>query len=138
MRQTALHIRQAVVYDDNQGFPTGVGQIIIKSEDEAWRTYRLCSIFNPQSPISDRMYSSAINQWMGGPELGRNTGTHQHPDKAYCWAYEKPTGNDAEIRLRSLYASMLSRKHVYATIADLARVSIHSNPYSLCNMSGPG
>lgn len=40
VRQTALHIRQAVVYDDSHGFPTGLGQIIIKNEDEAWRTYR--------------------------------------------------------------------------------------------------
>lgn len=41
VRQTALHIRQAVVYDDSHGFPTGLGQIIIKNEDEAWRTYRV-------------------------------------------------------------------------------------------------
>lgn len=40
MRQTALHIRQAVVYDDSHGIPTGLGQIIVKNEDEAWRTYR--------------------------------------------------------------------------------------------------
>lgn len=40
IRQTALHIRQAVVYDDNHGFPTGLGQIIVKNEEEAWRTYR--------------------------------------------------------------------------------------------------
>jgi hypothetical protein len=40
VRQTALHIRQAVVYDDSHGFPTGLGQIIVKNEDEAWRTYR--------------------------------------------------------------------------------------------------
>lgn len=40
MRQTALHIRQAVVYDDSHGVPTGLGQIIVKNEDEAWRTYR--------------------------------------------------------------------------------------------------
>lgn len=40
VRQTALHIRQAVVYDDHHGFPTGLGQIIVKEEDEAWRTYR--------------------------------------------------------------------------------------------------
>ncbi|KAE8338667.1 hypothetical protein BDV24DRAFT_153440 [Aspergillus arachidicola] len=39
VRQTALHIRQAVVYDDHHGFPTGLGQIIVKNEDEAWRTY---------------------------------------------------------------------------------------------------
>ncbi|EKV05317.1 RNA binding protein [Penicillium digitatum PHI26] len=41
VRQTALHIRQAVVYDDNHGTPTGIGQIIVKNEDEAWRTYRM-------------------------------------------------------------------------------------------------
>ncbi|KKK18004.1 hypothetical protein AOCH_006406 [Aspergillus ochraceoroseus] len=40
VRQTALHIRQAVVYDDHHGFPTGLGQIIVKNEDEAWRTYQ--------------------------------------------------------------------------------------------------
>jgi hypothetical protein len=40
VRQTALHIRQAVVYDDHHGFPTGLGQIIVKNEEEAWRTYR--------------------------------------------------------------------------------------------------
>lgn len=40
VRQTALHIRQAVVYDDEHGYPTGMGQIIVKNEDEAWRTFR--------------------------------------------------------------------------------------------------
>lgn len=44
VRQTALHIRQAVVYDDHHGFPTGLGQIIVKNEDEAWRTYRAYSM----------------------------------------------------------------------------------------------
>lgn len=39
VRQSALHIRQAVVYDDQHGYPTGIGQIIVKNEDEAWRTY---------------------------------------------------------------------------------------------------
>ncbi|EAW08410.1 RNA binding protein [Aspergillus clavatus NRRL 1] len=43
VRQTALHIRQAVVYDDQHGFPTGLGQIIVKNEDEAWRTYHRLS-----------------------------------------------------------------------------------------------
>ncbi|QKX53290.1 uncharacterized protein TRUGW13939_00368, partial [Talaromyces rugulosus] len=40
VRQTAMHIRQAVVYDDPNGYPTGIGQIIVKNEDEAWRTFR--------------------------------------------------------------------------------------------------
>lgn len=40
VRQTAQHIRQAVVYDDPHGYPTGIGQIIVKNEDEAWRTFR--------------------------------------------------------------------------------------------------
>ncbi|RAO69403.1 uncharacterized protein BHQ10_005415 [Talaromyces amestolkiae] len=40
---TALHIRQAVVYDDQHGYPTGLGQIIVKNEEEAWRTYRKLS-----------------------------------------------------------------------------------------------
>lgn len=39
VRQTAMHIRQAVVYDDPHGYPTGIGQIIVKNEDEAWRTF---------------------------------------------------------------------------------------------------
>ncbi|KAL2813619.1 hypothetical protein BDW59DRAFT_176691 [Aspergillus cavernicola] len=43
VRQTALHIRQAVVYDDPHGFPTGLGQIIVKNEEEAWRTYHRLS-----------------------------------------------------------------------------------------------
>ncbi|KAK2846358.1 hypothetical protein FQN49_005802 [Arthroderma sp. PD_2] len=43
VRQTALHIRQAVVYDDCHGHPTGLGQIIVKNEDEAWRTYNRLS-----------------------------------------------------------------------------------------------
>ncbi|KAL1970475.1 hypothetical protein VTN77DRAFT_4119 [Rasamsonia byssochlamydoides] len=43
IRQSALHIRQAVVYDDQQGYPTGLGQIIVKNEDEAWRTYQRLS-----------------------------------------------------------------------------------------------
>ena len=28
------------MYDDYHGFPTGLGQIIVKNEEEAWRTYR--------------------------------------------------------------------------------------------------
>lgn len=28
------------MYDDHHGFPTGLGQIIVKNEEEAWRTYR--------------------------------------------------------------------------------------------------
>ncbi|KAK2737038.1 hypothetical protein FQN57_000487 [Myotisia sp. PD_48] len=43
VRQTALHIRQAVVYDDCRGHPTGLGQIIVKNEDEAWRTFNRLS-----------------------------------------------------------------------------------------------
>ncbi|KAL2007949.1 hypothetical protein VTN00DRAFT_7931 [Thermoascus crustaceus] len=43
VRQTALHIRQAVVYDDQNGFPTGLGQIIVKNEEEAWRTFQRLS-----------------------------------------------------------------------------------------------
>lgn len=35
-----MHIRQAVVYDDHHGFPTGLGQIIVKHEEAAWRTFR--------------------------------------------------------------------------------------------------
>lgn len=56
MRQTALHIRQAVVYDDSHGFPTGLGQIIVKNEDEAWRTYRelffISATFKPYGLVS--------------------------------------------------------------------------------------
>lgn len=54
MRQTALHIRQAVVYDDHHGFPTGLGQIIVKNEDEAWRTYRACPRHLPQKQPTDK------------------------------------------------------------------------------------
>ncbi|KAL1971736.1 hypothetical protein VTN31DRAFT_1824 [Thermomyces dupontii] len=43
IRQSALHIRQAVVYDDAHGCPTGLGQIIVKNADEAWRTFRRLS-----------------------------------------------------------------------------------------------
>lgn len=39
VRQTAVHIKQAVVYEDKKGIPTGLGQIIIKDQVEAWRTY---------------------------------------------------------------------------------------------------
>jgi len=43
IRQTASHVRQAVVYDDRHGCSTGLGQIIVRNEDEAWRTYRRLS-----------------------------------------------------------------------------------------------
>ncbi|KAL3462693.1 hypothetical protein BJX64DRAFT_137680 [Aspergillus heterothallicus] len=43
--QTALHIRHAIVYHDQDGSHTGLGQIIIKNEAEAWRTFhKLCAI----------------------------------------------------------------------------------------------
>ncbi|OKL59599.1 hypothetical protein UA08_05087 [Talaromyces atroroseus] len=38
-----LYLQGAVVYDDEHGYPTGLGQIIVKNEDEAWRTFRKLS-----------------------------------------------------------------------------------------------
>ena len=66
VRQTALHIRQAVVYDDQHGFPTGLGQIIVKNEDEAWRTYR--ASWNPDSQkLADSVLLDRLstNGWEG-------------------------------------------------------------------------
>ncbi|KAL1956306.1 hypothetical protein VTO42DRAFT_7389 [Malbranchea cinnamomea] len=77
IRQTALHIRQAVVYDDCHGHPTGIGQIIIKNEDEAWRTYNrlstngwnglsltvtLSRANDPTKPIAGPTKSPSINR----------------------------------------------------------------------------
>lgn len=73
--------------------------------------------------VADSISRSIINQWMGRPELGRNTRTHQRPDKAYRWAYQKSTCHDAGLHLRTLYASTLSRERDHAAVADFTRVS---------------
>ncbi|KAL4979447.1 hypothetical protein BDW66DRAFT_127459 [Aspergillus desertorum] len=69
VRQTALHIRQAVVYDDHHGFPTGLGQIIVKEEDEAWRTYHRLSTYGweGQSLVVTLARTSAPTRPIAGP-----------------------------------------------------------------------
>ncbi|PLB45160.1 hypothetical protein P170DRAFT_365976 [Aspergillus steynii IBT 23096] len=69
VRQTALHIRQAVVYDDNHGFPTGLGQIIVKNEDEAWRTYHRLSTngWEGQSLVVTLARTSSPTRPIAGP-----------------------------------------------------------------------
>ncbi|BDD54495.1 hypothetical protein MAP00_000110 [Monascus purpureus] len=69
VRQTALHIRQAVVYDDQQGYPTGLGQIIVKNEDEAWRTYHRLSThgWDGQSLVVTLARTSSPTQPIAGP-----------------------------------------------------------------------
>ncbi|KAE8350202.1 hypothetical protein BDV28DRAFT_151151 [Aspergillus coremiiformis] len=69
VRQTALHIRQAVVYDDPHGFPTGLGQIIVKNEDEAWRTYHRLSTngWEGQSLVVTLARTSSPTRPIAGP-----------------------------------------------------------------------
>ncbi|OJK01081.1 hypothetical protein ASPACDRAFT_77969 [Aspergillus aculeatus ATCC 16872] len=69
VRQTALHIRQAVVYDDQHGFPTGLGQIIVKNEDEAWRTYQRLSTtgWEGQSLVVTLARTSSPTRPVAGP-----------------------------------------------------------------------
>ncbi|GIK02173.1 hypothetical protein Aspvir_006218 [Aspergillus viridinutans] len=69
VRQTALHIRQAVVYDDQHGFPTGLGQIIVKNEDEAWRTYHRLSTngWDGQSLVVTLARTSSPTRPVAGP-----------------------------------------------------------------------
>ncbi|KAJ5121780.1 Nucleotide-binding alpha-beta plait [Penicillium atrosanguineum] len=69
VRQTALHIRQAVVYDDSHGIPTGLGQIIVKNEDEAWRTYHRLSTngWDGQSLVVTLARTSAPTKPIAGP-----------------------------------------------------------------------
>ncbi|KAJ5601160.1 Nucleotide-binding alpha-beta plait [Penicillium lagena] len=69
VRQTALHIRQAVVYDDSHGVPTGLGQIIVKNEDEAWRTYHRLSTngWDGQSLVVTLARTSAPTKPIAGP-----------------------------------------------------------------------
>ncbi|KAL2849142.1 hypothetical protein BJY01DRAFT_149280 [Aspergillus pseudoustus] len=69
VRQTALHIRQAVVYDDQHGFPTGLGQIIVKDEEEAWRTYHRLSTngWEGQSLVVTLARTSSPTQPIAGP-----------------------------------------------------------------------
>ncbi|RHZ66018.1 hypothetical protein CDV55_104019 [Aspergillus turcosus] len=69
VRQTALHIRQAVVYDDQHGFPTGLGQIIVKNEEEAWRTYHRLSTngWDGQSLVVTLARTSSPTRPVAGP-----------------------------------------------------------------------
>jgi hypothetical protein len=134
VRQTALHIRQAVVYDDSHGFPTGLGQIIIKNEDEAWRTYRTLSNFlQPTVPSrrANKAFRSSINQRMGRTELSCNSGPYQRSYKAHRWSYKKPSSHDTNrLRVRAVNSASISGQHHRAPITNLARVSIH-RPYIL-------
>ena len=41
VRQTATHVRQSVVYETECGDSTRIGQITVRSRDEAFRTYSL-------------------------------------------------------------------------------------------------
>ncbi|KAJ5678500.1 Nucleotide-binding alpha-beta plait [Penicillium maclennaniae] len=78
VRQTALHIRQAVVYDDSHGFPTGLGQIIVKNEDEAWRTYHRLSTsgWDGQSLVVTLARTSAPTKPIAGPTRSPPAVTH--------------------------------------------------------------
>ncbi|EPS28086.1 hypothetical protein PDE_03032 [Penicillium oxalicum 114-2] len=117
VRQTALHIRQAVVYDDSQGVPTGLGQIIIKNEDEAWRTYHrlstngwegsslvvtLARTSSPTKPVAGPTRSPPViemNSYMSGhstpPRLQANmtvppspiSSTSDHSGSGLSWPY---------------------------------------------------
>ncbi|EEA21316.1 RNA binding protein [Talaromyces marneffei ATCC 18224] len=84
VRQTALHIRQAVVYDDQHGYPTGLGQIIVKNEDEAWRTYHRKAFYNG----------------MGWPPLNRDFGQSKFSYETNSWSYEKFVGLGSYIAAR--------------------------------------
>ncbi|KAJ5342670.1 Nucleotide-binding alpha-beta plait [Penicillium brevicompactum] len=86
VRQTALHIRQAVVYDDSHGFPTGLGQIIIKNEDEAWRTYHRLSTngWEGQSLVVTLSRTSTPTKPIAGPTRSPSTMSgHSTPPRAY-------------------------------------------------------
>ncbi|KNG79920.1 RNA binding protein, partial [Aspergillus nomiae NRRL 13137] len=76
VRQTALHIRQAVVYDDHHGFPTGLGQIIVKNEDEAWRTYHRLSTngWEGQSLVVTLARTSSPTRPIAGPTKSPHCG----------------------------------------------------------------
>lgn len=51
MRESALHIRQASVYEDDVcRRSTGVGHIIIKNEAEAWDTFGASFVANTSTP----------------------------------------------------------------------------------------
>ncbi|RMJ21722.1 hypothetical protein PHISP_07404, partial [Aspergillus sp. HF37] len=74
VRQTALHIRQAVVYDDQHGFPTGLGQIIVKHEEAAWRTFR----------------AQTLRKRLGRPEPGRDAGADKLADASHRRTDDEP------------------------------------------------
>ncbi|KAK2806245.1 Myelin expression factor 2 [Onygenales sp. PD_10] len=76
VRQTALHIRQAVVYDDCHGHPTGLGQIIVKNEDEAWRTYNRLSTngWNGNTLTVTLSLASAPTKPLAGPTKSPHMG----------------------------------------------------------------
>lgn len=123
MRQTALHIRQAVVYDDSHGFPTGLGQIIVKNEDEAWRTYRKyqASQIHPTTP--SHTTRSPLNNRLGRPKPSRHTLANKHSNQTHRRPNKKPPSNGIRLYLRSLNASPRTRKHGNPSIPRLARVS---------------
>ncbi|OXV09497.1 hypothetical protein Egran_02735, partial [Elaphomyces granulatus] len=74
IRQTASHVRQAVVYDDRHGCSTGLGQIIVKNEDEAWRTYRRLSAtgWEGQTLIVTLARASLPTKPIAGPTRSRS------------------------------------------------------------------
>ncbi|KAJ5339840.1 Nucleotide-binding alpha-beta plait [Penicillium brevicompactum] len=107
VRQTALHIRQAVVYDDSHGFPTGLGQIIIKNEDEAWRTYHRLSTngWEGQSLVVTLSRTSTPTKPIAGPTRSPSTMSgHSTPPRAYGNITMPPSPVSPEIRRHDAHA----------------------------------
>jgi hypothetical protein len=123
VRQTALHIRQAVVYDDSHGFPTGLGQIIVKNEDEAWRTYRKYQAAHLY-PTPSHFNRPPVNKRLGRPKPSRHTLANKHTYQTYRRPNQKPPSNGIRLYLRPLDAASRTRKHGNPFIPRLPRVSL--------------
>ncbi|PGH23270.1 hypothetical protein AJ80_02686 [Polytolypa hystricis UAMH7299] len=131
VRQTALHIRQAVVYDDCHGHPTGLGQIIVKNEEEAWRTYNRLATngWNGHSLTVTLSLASAPTKPIAGPTKSPTLGRVPYPAAPRCAPLVSPTCTlSPDIPSPPPYPQSPEYAHFVAPISPTAHPQIVSLP----------
>ncbi|OAX84676.1 hypothetical protein ACJ72_00942 [Emergomyces africanus] len=127
VRQTALHIRQAVVYDDCHGHPTGLGQIIVKNEDEAWRTYNRLSTngWNGNSLTVTLSLANAPTKPIAGPTKSPSISRIPYPGGGYSSPPRCPVL--ATSPTSTMAPENFSASPPYATSPEYAHFVTHVN-----------
>ncbi|OJD12194.1 hypothetical protein AJ78_07168 [Emergomyces pasteurianus Ep9510] len=129
VRQTALHIRQAVVYDDCHGHPTGLGQIIVKNEDEAWRTYNRLSTngWNGNSLTVTLSLANAPTKPIAGPTKSPSISRISYASGGYSSPPRCPPLATSPTSTMAPEHRNFSPSPTYATSSDYAHFVTHLN-----------